>query len=358
MGQPAPVPLPVPTCLYPMWVWVWQLLYHEERHVDAPQTLRAFPTSSDCSHGLYDTAVISSGPDSNWPWEGLEGHSVVQLRLVFCPANADYLAVYVQHFNIVSQQGNPCGVHLATVPVSHIQSAAHLIPSFGKQAHSRLTKQNTNEHHTPLSLCALATPPQFCRRVDAYRKSMDPKIVEDTTPVHWTLDQDQTIAFLAKLFPNDKLFPPSSSASGGMDSILTHMNKLWQQVNDHWAYFPDMSKPDDLEEKITQFFNCIVQHVPDSYLCTRRWTRKVANNPVDGLNGVIRKPDLLLCKERMIATCNARNEKFNMQIDVYALGEVKKRYSEGNTKELYVELAGKATFLLEAQDGRFATPGI
>lgn len=34
------------------------------------------------------------------------GHIIVQLRLVFCPMNTDYLVAYVQCFNIVSQQGN------------------------------------------------------------------------------------------------------------------------------------------------------------------------------------------------------------------------------------------------------------
>ena len=98
---------------------------------------------------------------------------------------------------------------------------------------------------------------------------MDLKIAEDTALVHWTLDQHQTIDFLAKLFPDNKLFPPSSTAPRGIESIITHMNKLWQQVDNHWVYCPDMSKLDGLEEKVAQFFNGIVQHVPDSYLCTR-----------------------------------------------------------------------------------------
>ena len=82
--------------------------------------LRAFPHSPDRPHRLYDTAIISPGPDSNWPRRGVEGksiellsysvhimisvlgHIVIQLRLIFRPVNADYLAAYVQCFNIVS----------------------------------------------------------------------------------------------------------------------------------------------------------------------------------------------------------------------------------------------------------------
>ena len=95
------------------------------------------------------------------------GHVVAQLRLVFRPMNVDYIIAYVQCFNIVSQQGSPSNVHPGTgmdllrratksngtriggvVPVSHIRSAAHLIPSFGKEAHSRLSRQNSYELST------------------------------------------------------------------------------------------------------------------------------------------------------------------------------------------------------------------
>ena len=82
--------------------------------------LRAFPHSPDHPHGLYNTAIISPGPDSDWPQQGVKGksikplsysvhimisvlgHIVVQLRLIFHPVNADYLAAYIQHFNIIS----------------------------------------------------------------------------------------------------------------------------------------------------------------------------------------------------------------------------------------------------------------
>ncbi|KAF8449211.1 hypothetical protein L210DRAFT_3609588 [Boletus edulis BED1] len=142
-------------------------LYHEDTRVDAPQTLRAFPPSPDCPHGLYDAVVISPGSDSDWPRRGIEGHLVAQLRLVFRPMNADYLLAYVQRFNVVSQRESMSDVHPATgmhllrratksngtrigdiVPVSHIRSVAHLVPSFGKEAHPCLSRQNVNELST------------------------------------------------------------------------------------------------------------------------------------------------------------------------------------------------------------------
>ena len=178
---------PLPFDRIQVWykVCVQQFLHHTDKRVDAPQTLRAFPHSPDRPHGLYDTAIISPGPDSDWPWRGVEGksieplsysvcimisvlgHIIVQLRLIFRPVNADYLAAYIQCFNIISRQGNPgnidpgTGMHFLrwamtshgrrigdVVLVSHIRSAAHLIPNFGKEAHSRLTRQNSYELST------------------------------------------------------------------------------------------------------------------------------------------------------------------------------------------------------------------
>ena len=79
---------------------------------------------------------------------------------------------------------------------------------------------------------------------------------------------------------------------------------------------------------------------------------------MNGLSGAIRKPDLLLCKEGVIAKRVTQQEKFDMRTDVYSVGEVKKKYSKEYKKDSYVELAGKAAFLLEAQDGRCAVPSI
>ena len=116
----------------------------------------------------------------------------------------------------------------------------------------------------------LATPPQIRCRADLYRENMDPKIIEDTAPLHWMLDQKQTIEFLGNLFPDDRLFPSSNAASsltnGGVTSIVDHMKTIRQRSKDRWAYYPDSPCA---EEKIAQFFNGIIQHVPNAHLCTR-----------------------------------------------------------------------------------------
>lgn len=78
--------------------------------------------------------------------------------------NTDYVAAYVQRFNVMPQQGDESGMHPGTgmhslrramksngsrigdvVPVAHIRSAAHVIPHFGKEAHSRLTRNSSYE---------------------------------------------------------------------------------------------------------------------------------------------------------------------------------------------------------------------
>ena len=56
--------------------------------------------------------------------------------------------------------------------------------------------------------------------------------------------------------------------------------------------------------------------------------------------------------------CDKADGKFDMKTDVYSIGEVKKRNSKDNEKVLYLELVGKVSFLLEAQDGCYAAPGI
>ncbi|KAF8546898.1 hypothetical protein OG21DRAFT_1490718 [Imleria badia] len=147
---------------------------------------------------------------------------------------------------------------------------------------------------------------------------------------------------------------------GSIDTVLSDMKKIRQRARDHWLYFPDPSNLDGLEENITQFFNGIIQHSQYSYLCTRQWTGKAASNPLNGLSGAIWKPNLLLCKEGAITTRYANQQKFNMRTGVYAMGEleVKKTYNEDSKKQSYIELAGKVVFLLEAQDGCYATLGV
>ena len=41
----------------------------------------------------------------------MEGHSVIQLQLIFHPLNTNHVAAYVQWFNVIPQQGNTSDVY-------------------------------------------------------------------------------------------------------------------------------------------------------------------------------------------------------------------------------------------------------
>ena len=79
---------------------------------------------------------------------------------------------------------------------------------------------------------------------------------------------------------------------------------------------------------------------------------------MNGFSSAIQKPDLLLCEEGVISKRIIQKEKFDVKTDIYSLGEVKQKYSDDHKKDLYVELARKVAFLLEAQDGCCVVPSI
>ncbi|KAI6128922.1 hypothetical protein EDD16DRAFT_1690159 [Pisolithus croceorrhizus] len=128
---------------------------------DTPQTLHAFSPSTVNLHGLYDTTIINTDPDSNWLQQGLEGHSVVQLHMIFHPLHSELLATYVQCFDIVTQQGNTNNRNAGTgmsrigdvLLITLIHSPAHLIPHFGKELSSDfwLNKYWSKEFYYALS---------------------------------------------------------------------------------------------------------------------------------------------------------------------------------------------------------------
>ncbi|KAI6103241.1 hypothetical protein EDD17DRAFT_1487291 [Pisolithus thermaeus] len=145
-------------------IHIQQFLYHKAQDIDALQTLRVLPPSGDHPHGIYDMVILSPGPDSDWPQQGIEGHVVAQLRLIFCLLDTDYFTTYVQCFDVIMQLGNSGNVHPITgmhllrramkssaerlgsvVPISHICSPIHLIPKFDKEAHSHLTRESSCE---------------------------------------------------------------------------------------------------------------------------------------------------------------------------------------------------------------------
>ena len=87
--------------------------------------------------------------------------------MIFRPLHFNHFVTYVQHFDVVPQQGIPnninsgMGMHLVrrttkpngnrisdVIPVTWIRSTAHLILNFGKEAHARLTRESSYEFST------------------------------------------------------------------------------------------------------------------------------------------------------------------------------------------------------------------
>ena len=143
-------------------VRVQQLSYHNKTLL-SPQTLRAIPPSMVNPHGQYDSVIISPHSQSDWPKSGLVGHSVTQLRIIFRMLRSDLFLAYVQHFDVV-RQSNPANVSPVTgmhmlkwavrgngqrigevIPLTRIRSPAHLVPNFGREAHSHLTNLSSYE---------------------------------------------------------------------------------------------------------------------------------------------------------------------------------------------------------------------
>ena len=91
---------------------VQQFSYHDKTLL-APQTLHAIPPSTANPHGQYDSVITSVHPQSDWPRNGLAGHCVSQLRMIFRLTRSDLFLAYVQHFNIVPQS-NPVNINPAT----------------------------------------------------------------------------------------------------------------------------------------------------------------------------------------------------------------------------------------------------
>ncbi|KAF9235101.1 hypothetical protein BU15DRAFT_89705 [Melanogaster broomeanus] len=143
---------------------IQQRMFHDRTALDAPQTLRIIPPSTQHPHGIFDSVIISSDEQSSWPDGGLEGHDIIQVCLVFRLLHQDSFAAYVQRFNIVCHPSVSGGLDPGTrmhlvkramrsngerigyiIPLTMIKSPIHLIPRFGKEAHSRLTQHNSYE---------------------------------------------------------------------------------------------------------------------------------------------------------------------------------------------------------------------
>ncbi|KAF8868601.1 hypothetical protein BD779DRAFT_1481169 [Infundibulicybe gibba] len=107
-------PLQVPFDRLEVWInfRIQSRAYHTPHEVLPPQTINASPPSSSWPVGRCDAVLINNDPTIQWPYSGIKGHSVAQIRIIMHPIlkpgfrshpSLDKFLAYVQHFDIVPQ---------------------------------------------------------------------------------------------------------------------------------------------------------------------------------------------------------------------------------------------------------------
>ncbi|KAF8548503.1 hypothetical protein OG21DRAFT_1489340 [Imleria badia] len=190
---------------------------------------------------------------------------------------------------------------------------------------------------------------------------MDPLIENDTHAVHWVLDEAQTTGFVCAFFSDKRIFnkeafsdtPQLPNTVSSVSSIL-HSLPPSIYANGHFAISTETRV---MEVNMAKFFNDILQHTIGQredihpLYKQREWTGDGVNRGLAGCDA-LRKPDLILCHRPM------SERKIDMWIDILSIGEMKSSNQKDKLKESFIELAGKVTFLHQAQDGQYATPCI
>lgn len=154
--------------------------YYAPNHILPPQSINASPPSGPWPCGHSDVVLFNTDHNKVWPYSGLEGHHIGQLRLIFRAvpsqafppsSSADLFLSYVQRFDIVPQP-NPVapaqrgiyphpstGMYLLkrarrndgaimgdVVPLAQLRALVNLVPRFGEEADKRLTKETALEY--------------------------------------------------------------------------------------------------------------------------------------------------------------------------------------------------------------------
>ncbi|KAF8136962.1 hypothetical protein EV363DRAFT_1156554 [Boletus edulis] len=152
-----------------------QKCYHDPSVVAPAFTVHACPPNRSSKHsGQYDFATMNADEGCVWPSSGLQGHTVVNVRLIMCPASpkgligpfSNRFLMYAQRFDIVPQGNNEVerttGLHVLkratrrisgvtstlgdVFPLDQLRSFAHVVPRFGRIADNRLTSSNCVEY--------------------------------------------------------------------------------------------------------------------------------------------------------------------------------------------------------------------
>ncbi|KAI6010125.1 hypothetical protein EDC04DRAFT_2906180 [Pisolithus marmoratus] len=188
---------------------------------------------------------------------------------------------------------------------------------------------------------------------------MDALVENDTCETHWELSRDDSDKFLNFLFPDEVLFPkgmgelPNNCISRGLyipgvNPASASGSSEKEEVG-YWPGAPQLdTKPTAHEGLLASFFNLVIAIVNQACVMAtiRVWSADSATCPLSG-GDAMRKPDLSCWLDA--------GSKFDWR-HLTTFAKVKNCMGKDNEKSSYIEMAGKASCLLYAQDSCHAAP--
>ncbi|KAJ7725009.1 hypothetical protein DFH07DRAFT_871814 [Mycena maculata] len=153
--------------------------FHDSNKILIPETINTDPPDNNWICGRADPVLVNSDSEVKWPQNGLEGHTICQLRMIFrvvpwrdsqpVSGTSRFLA-YVQRFDVVNQTDPATNMsgpipepasgmyHLKRarrsdqsimgdiVLLDRLRARIELTPRFGKAADRRLTKETSLDY--------------------------------------------------------------------------------------------------------------------------------------------------------------------------------------------------------------------
>ncbi|KAI6016325.1 hypothetical protein PISMIDRAFT_99204 [Pisolithus microcarpus 441] len=180
----------------------------------------------------------------------------------------------------------------------------------------------------------------------------------NTAETHWELSKDDSQMLLDRLFPDEVIFGPISMGELFiknqrnyflMEQVFKNLvdKGLYNEQEQHWSGAPDLSAmaATAQEGPLVNFFNSVIKCINDACGTVRPgslWQLLVAT-----VLEIVRKLDM--------SCWLTPGSKLDWR-HLATFAEVKNCGGKANEKSSYIEMAGKVSCLLYAQDGHHAAP--